>query len=151
MFQITQYLQFRNTSDGKPRVLREVVDYDMKAPNNLYHILHKETVANLSDCRPLLSVEIELGGNYEKWLEGDIYTFRHLRRFDGIEKGDQEGDLGIAIFNYFDSTEIGLVPDQVISRLGNFFDDPKKYSKTLWDCSEEEGWKKVYKLLDIEL
>ena len=31
-----------------------------------------------------------------------------------------------------------------------FESDPAKYSKILWNCSEEDGWQKIFKLLEIE-
>ena len=34
-------------------------------------------------------------------------------------------------------------------KIGNFADDPAKYSELLWNCNEEEGWEKVLKLLNV--
>lgn len=57
-FQITKYLQFRNTINGKPSVLVEGVDYHHKTAVALWDyditINGYYMVANLADCRPLL-------------------------------------------------------------------------------------------------
>jgi hypothetical protein len=148
MFQITQYLQYRNTPDNKPRVLVEGVDYNVTVKPWLELITTiAQRVANLSDCRPLLSVEID----GVEWTELDIwynqYGYLATFVFDEhgllrLDKTDEASDFEPETYNglYFHKDEV---------KLGSFFDDPAKYSKLLWNSTEEEGWKKVFELLKI--
>ncbi len=149
----------------------------------------KRMVANLSDTRLLLSVEIE---NY-RWsdvISDKVLNIRELqvvhylgRKADNEEDYDREECWGIAIFNnsemcvFFPHPQItwGIFPknikdkeglltytginasslnyDDMIERIEtfDFESDPKKYSKLLWNLSEEEGWKKVFGLLNIKV
>ena len=143
MFNVTQYLQYKNTLDGKPRVLVEGVDFKVKDTTSLYKnsndFMYGGVVANLSDCRPLLSVEVD----GKVWTELDI-----------VDRGFQLDLLlffGWAMprptFHYSDNDYIDLDVDKPV---GSFFDDPVKYSKLLWNCTEEEGWEKVLKLLGVD-
>lgn len=159
MFTIKKYLHYKNTPDRKPRVLTEEIDYTNLYNNQLVDILrlgytdkvlteegrkqpHKvqgelAVVANLKDCRPLLTAEIE----GEEYTELDIMnrTWPDLLLFYGWA-------MPTPLFHYSDN-DYAFFEDE--TKIGSFFDDPAKYSKLLWGCSEEEGWKKVLKLLDI--
>lgn len=145
MFQIKKYIHYKNTPDGKPRVLTEGVDFDSKWPNSLKTegILSGE-VANLEDCRPLLTVEnvSELSvWLVARYLNGPEYAM--LFYFNGVSwikytTINGEDDFNITNIDYFQK-----------GKLVNFYDDPAKYSQLLWNCSEEEGWEKVLKLLNI--
>lgn len=156
MFQINSYLQFRNTPDGKPRVLREEIDYTNSYNNQLVDTIRltyvtgkvddyeavagmMKVVANLSDCRPLLSVEI-VG---KTWIINSTVfesPFGFYALFDNLYLG---GYLSAGSYGKDDINNSKI--------LGSFFDDPAKYSKLLWNCSKEEGWDKVFKLLGIEI
>lgn len=180
MFKINSYLQYRNTPDDKPRVLREGVDYDFIAPAHFftkdekfkgdkfffredsYEIVKEYTgspssyftteiagfgvkMPKLSDCRPLLTVEID----GVEWTEGDV--------FDWQPYGSYQGELGNPHFFsfYLDEVtkEIKNYRDKTSgykTKIGSFFDNPAKYSQLLWNCSKEEGWKKIFELLDIK-
>ena len=66
MFQINSHLQFRNTPDGKTRVLVKGINYEYSGgEKGEIQGLFEETeggllrVADLSDCRSLLTVEID--------------------------------------------------------------------------------------------
>ena len=155
MFQITQYLQYKNTPDGKPRVLVEDDDYDKiwigcsgvgYCPSYKYLTNKNKKIAYSRDCRPLLTVEID----GVEWTEGDIFGWQPF--------GSYSGDLDEVNPNFFsfyiDETtkEIKNYRDTKSgykTKLGSFFDNPTKYSKLLWNCNEEEGWKKVFELLNI--
>lgn len=134
MFTIKQYLQYKNTPDGKPRVLVEGVDYWQKNETALTEN-YDYVVAELEDCRPLLSAEVDGNPGIVKVTEGDVYNYSSL--YSG----------GESIFYY---SNVNIYPASCIDNIvGSFFDDPAKYSKLLWNCSEEEGWKKAFKLLGI--
>jgi hypothetical protein len=146
MFAINSYIWFRNTPDGKPRVLREEVDYDVKTLQFLLEyedpiapLFHRESIANLSDCRPLLSVEID----GKVWTEGDILNDSNTRSqySNYIVRFEYENSLAM-------QKAIVYLPKS--SNIGSFFDDPAKYSQLLWNCSEEEGWNKVLGLLGVD-
>lgn len=153
MFQIKSYLQYKNTPDGKPRVLTEGVDYHHTTEDGLWDFHTKQKgfygVASLEDCRPILSVKNMLKDS-ELWSEGDIAVDKGMLKIvfmieeNGVYKmvGRQSNEL------WNDEDESFLYNCE---KLGSFFDDPAKYSKLLWDCSEEEGWEKVLELLNIEL
>lgn len=136
MFSINSYLQYKNTPDGKPRLLREGVDYGTKSIEFLHKWDGSEDliIARLDNCRPLLLVEIDGG----KWNEGDVVSnpFTHFISFTYTE---QEIGIPRTYDMYLPSGD----------NLGSFFDDPAKYSKLLWDCSEKEGWEKVLNLLKL--
>ena len=76
MFQIKSYLQFRNTPDGKPRVLVEGGDYRAKL-ETILEGWSEEIIANLSDCRPLLTVEID-------GVELRSLTVRHSKEYSEV-------------------------------------------------------------------
>lgn len=157
MFTINKYLHYKNTPDGKPRVLTEGLDYLYKSPTELtkkQRFINPRTglvggsemikVANLEDCRPLLTVE-----NVEelsvwlisRYINGPEYAI--LFYFNGVSwikytTINGQDDFNITNIDYFQKR-----------KLVNFYDDPAKYSKLLWNCSEEEGWERVFKLLNI--
>jgi hypothetical protein len=146
MFQINSHLQFRNTPDGKPRVLVRGINYEYSGgEKGEIQGLFEETeggllrVADLSDCRSLLTVEID---GVEWTLNSDVFEspFGFYALFDSVYLG-----------GYLSSGNYGTNDIKNSKVVGSFFDDPAKYSKLLWNCSEEEGWQKVFKLLGIEL
>lgn len=148
MFNIKSYLYYKNTTDDKPRVLVEGEDYHHSTKEGLWEF-HKEAfygVANLSDCRPLLTVEID----GVEWTEGDV-----LIGNDGIKIAFIVDENYGFKFVFRKANELwsdfleGVYPQD--KKLNSFFDNPAKYSKLLWDCSEEEGWEKIFKLLDINI
>lgn len=162
MFQIKSYLQYKNTLDGKPRVLVEDKDYFHKSKDNLWqfkgysntpdfegHLVEK--VANLEDCRPLLTVEID----GVEWTEGDIINtiefFNDNDDYLAIMYFDQE-DYIMSFESKYRSPEIWDFKNKNIlnQKPVSFFDDPTKYSKLLWNCTQEEGWEKVLTLLSIK-
>ena len=157
MFKITKYLQFRNTLDDKPRVLVEGVDYQYQDEECLYEDFRELEdgieKASLSECRPLLTVEID----GVEWTEGDILEWKEsgTGKQANLLSFITEDPARTAGF-YFDPSRYarGLCANQIwvlkIKKLGSFFDDPAKYSKLLWGCNEEEGWNKVFKLLGIK-
>jgi hypothetical protein len=156
MFQINSYLQYKNTPNGKPRVLREEVDYTVKTKSNIGNLpnvgggFDGNLVVDLSDCRPLLNVEIK---HYNSMLLVSDLTvifsnnYIYLHFFDGFKWRNIRQD------SVLDSTDIQSISWFIDKGWSNrsFFDDPAKYSKLLWNYSEEEGWQKVFKLLNIEL
>jgi len=198
MFQITQYLQYRNTPNGKPRVIVEGVDYYHKTNNSLWqfqgysntpdfegHLLLK--VANIADCRPLLEIQLK-NYRFTRCISDKVLNLRELQivHYKG-KKAESEDDYdrkecwGISVFrdcemcvffphpqvtwavfskhiknkNLLEYTGINtgvLNYDDMSERFEffNFEDNPKTYSKLLWNCSEEEGWKKIFKLLEIK-
>lgn len=151
MFSINSYLQYKNTPNAKPKVLREGVDYTAKTKHTIGNLpnvggtFDGNLIVNLSDCRPLLSVKVD----DVWWAEGDIalkdgqYGIFYFNKKGSNCMFEFKG-FGLSIFDlhpkYFDDF-----------KQFNFFDDPEKYSKLLWNCSEEEGWEKIFKLLNIEL
>lgn len=182
MFQINSYLQYKNTPDGKPRVLTEGKDYNVKTPSGLYFVPNGtfddgwkqiilfsdewDLIAKLKDCRPLLTVNID----GIEWTEGEVMTQdeeyfpvddderkyftyflcdgRHggfgLNLYYGIEKYSK------AELEFYSGLGAGGTIIEDSKKLGSFFDDPAHYSKLLWNCSEEEGWQKVFDLLEIK-
>lgn len=173
MFQITSYLQYRNTPDGKPRVLRRGVDYFHQGGDRLWqfkgysntpdyegHLLSE--VAKLSDCRQLLTVDLDYyspeGIKPMQYTEGDVLAGTPSNRrpfmpFKGIVYFNEYFEL--AIDNQVHNKIFPLVTfgDDIpeVQKLGSFFDDPAKYSKLLWNYSEEEGWQKLFELLKIKI
>ena len=146
MFQINSHLQFRNTPDGKPRVLVRGINYEYSGGEKgeiqgLFEEIEGGLlrVADLSDCRSLLTVEID---GVEWTLNSDVFEspFGFYALFDSVYLG-----------GYLSSGNYGTNDIKNSKVVGSFFDDPAKYSKLLWNCSEEEGWQKVFKLLGIEL
>lgn len=160
MFQIKSYLQHQNTPDGKPRVLVEGVDYD-KIITHLdigycqpYSSLTNKDkkIAYSTDCRPLLTVEID----GVEWTEGDVLEWQG--------SGDKQVDLlnfttndpANTIGLYYEKSRYarGLCINSIymlkIKSIGSFFDDPVKYSKLLWNCNQEKGWEKIFELLNIK-
>jgi hypothetical protein len=160
MFQIKKYLHYKNTPDGKPRVLTEGVDYSYKYQDCLQldesdeYQQHYTDIANLEDCRPLLTVEVA----GEEWTEGNI-LFKYGDFYSLLLFEQHCGRKGLVSFGLcqYDSEEdyVTYIEDDnngnflLGEKLGSFFDDPAKYSKLLWNCTEEEGWEKVLKLLNI--
>jgi hypothetical protein len=145
MFTIKKYLQYKNTPDGKPRVLTEGVDYEYENSKLLYkdwEVLELSDWNNIikkEDCRPLLTVEIE----GKEWTEGDV------SKDGGIVYFNIESIDGLVNIQYSDGV-IGVCSGNFKSKIiGSFFDDPAKCSEWLWNCNEEEGWGKVLKLLNI--
>jgi hypothetical protein len=171
MFQIKKYLHYKNTPDGKPRVLTEGVDYKAKTATELEIWDKYEPIEfiSLEDVRPLLTVEIE----GEEWTEGDIIKVPiGIHQFEGdwLEKDSfrllyfkkkrwQATDVSFFCTELVKPRQIDIKYDSEwtiehtlvhnLSFIGSFFDDPAQYSKLLWNCSEEEGWEKVLKLLNI--
>jgi len=99
----------------------------------------------LSDLKPLLTVEID-------GVELRSLTVRHSKEypkvyqllyFDGkawrVHEKYTDGPLSDNFLSYV-----------VENNLYFFESNPAKYSKLLWNCSEEEGWEKIFKLLEIE-
>jgi len=150
MFQIKQYLQYKNTSDGKPRVLVGGVDYHHKTKESLWQFDSVSKgfygIASLSDCRPLLSVEMgtELDIIIDQSCSKDCFDMIYAD-FCSVNAGKKDMKNLELVESMFGEIKHGK------NVVGSFFDDPAKYSKLLWNCSEEEGWKKVFKLLDIKL
>ena len=176
MFNITQYLQYKNTLDGKPRVLVEGVDYnfawnEMLCKIEVYHLpphsSQRQTieivrVANLSDCRPLIEIN-KWGKIYRELdiLKVNIYDDL-IMLYSGFAKGHLDNSpffdalktsfgMQAGFVNYNHGTSFGVFRNCSSSKIASFFDNPTKYSKLLWNCSETEGWEKVFKLLEIEL
>lgn len=178
MFQINSYLQFQNTPDGKPRVLVEGVNYDYigggeEEIQGLFKKIEGAllSIANLSDCRRLLTVEIgrecdiiveqtcskgclevymiyfepgtENNGHFGKMVKEE-FDYKFVVDFCSISAGEEEEENYKEIESNFGK----IRPGQNV--VASFFDDPAKYSKILWNCSEEEGWEKIFKLLNIE-
>jgi hypothetical protein len=146
MFQIKSYLQYKNTPDSKPRVLVKGINYEYSGGEKgeiqgLFEEIEGGLlrVADLSDCRSLLTVEID---GVEWTLNSDVFEspFGFYALFDSVYLG-----------GYLSSGNYGTNDIKNSKVVGSFFDDPAKYSKLLWNCSEEEGWQKVFKLLGIEL
>jgi len=150
-FQINSYLQFQNTPNGKPKVLVEGVDYKYKSNLGLFippesWVENLVEVANLSDCRGLFSASIKNTADFKEiiFTELDIVDRgfeKNLLLFYGLH-------MSYPLFYYSDNDYIDLDIDQPV---GKFYDNPAKYSKLLWNCNEQEGWEKVYKLLGIKL
>jgi hypothetical protein len=206
MFQINQYLQYKNTPDGKPRVLKlpsqyEVFTKDVETPSGyilttkpiikqLQHITYYDSEegiveVSLSDCRPLLSVELK-NYSFSSVISDKILNLREMqvvhylgRKAEDEDDYDRDECWGLATFRedqvlvYFglNQSTWGSFSERLMNEKGftefrgclasslnysdmakrielfNFEDDPAKHSKLLWNCSEEEGWKKVFKLL----
>ena len=216
MFDIKSYLWYQRTLEGrlidhKPRVLKEDRDYTSK--NSIALTTTGGDVAKLSDCRPLLTIELE----GKKVTEGDIFfrlvdfyknsygepfyeeidgkVIQYDENYETEEKYKDEivfatnypkcnplpyTDL---MFEHEGRTDrplaciVGFAEDydfrvlksfirklngkfkeaasqtswfmQYRAEYNSFFDDPAKYSNLLWGCSEEEGWKKIFKILNI--
>lgn len=160
MFNITQYLQYKNTLDGKPRVLTEGKDYNVKTPSGLYFVPNGtfddgwkqiilfsdewDLIAKLEDCKELVTIRLSGTGNHDfVWTEGDVFEYQHGGKF--LFSLPEVLDS----FLFEDSPDISSL-DTSNKKIGSFFDDPAHYSKLLWDCSEEEGWQKVFDLLGIK-
>ena len=158
LFQIKQYLQYRNTPDDKPKVLVEGVDYNLKTVESLKKYLdfeykdngevtlfEHETVASLSDCRPILTVEIDGG----EWTELDIAVDKaQLKIIYMIEENGVYKMVGRKPDELWNDEDENFLYG--CEKLGSFFDDLGKYSKLLWNCSEQEGWQKIFELLEIK-
>jgi len=157
MFRIKQYLQYQNTPNGKPRVLVEGVDYKYKSNLGLFippesWVENLVEVASLSDCRPLLTVEID----GVEWAEGDICIYKQELftnvggSFNPAKFVEKHGFLVFDGYQMnFDLNSRMYHLSNAKEKLGSFFYDTAKYSELLWNCSEEEGWQKVFKLLEI--
>lgn len=168
MFQINKYLQFRNTPDGKPRVLVEGEDYDLKCKHCLWldgddfsqtndFIDSYFEKVSLADCRPLLTDGDWTCGDIDfkrKFIEDNFYDIWAIVVYSSLWYSWQKSFFGW--FNgqrdeTYDTQDLGSLirTDEKLTNV-SFFDNPAKYSKLLWDCSEEEGWSKVFKFLGIE-
>jgi hypothetical protein len=175
MFQIKKYLHYKNTPNGKPRVLTERVDYKAKTATEL-EIWDKYECINsisLKDCRPLLSLEYKQKQeldifNYfypdnelqdKKWVDTNTYhllsfvdNYWTISDFKLFEDNTLEffpvWHFKVDVFNIEYQPQL-QEPRAKFEKIGNFADNPAKYSKLLWNCSEEEGWEKVLKLLNI--
>jgi hypothetical protein len=150
MFQINSYLQYKNTPDGKPRVLKEGVDYWVETEKALhtYHLINN--VAMLQDCRPLLGVQSTSIADSVWWTEGDIAVCQgQLKIVFMIEENGVYKMVGRKPAEMWDDNNEGFIYD--CERLGSFFDNPTKHSKLLWNCDEKEGWDKVFNLLNINI
>jgi len=148
MFKISSYLQFRNTPDGKPKVLVEGVDYEYTDKNTLYadfRALEDGVGISKKDCRPLLTVEV-IG---VEWTEGHIAVDRgQLKIIYMVEENGVYKMAGRKPSELWNDDDEGFIYN--CEKLGSFFDNPKKYSKLLWNCSEKEGWEKIFELLKIK-
>lgn len=155
MFQIKSYLQFQNTPNGKPRVLKEGVDYNLKTVESLHKYLdydrndydvtlfNDEVVASLSDCRPLLTVEIDGG----EWTEGDIVLKENQY---GIFYYNEEGANFMFDFKGYSLSVFDLDKKYFEkAKQSSFFKNPKDHSRFVLNCTGEEGWEKILKLLNI--
>lgn len=189
MFTIKSYLQYKNTPDGKPRVLKLPKEYqffikktDVTPKNILTYqpiIIEKEYLTFfdtdyceqievlLEDCKPLLTVEID----GVECTEGDIITEQFCKKgcFETYMFSFKNGKIEQEKFDYkfdFDFCTFDSVEKQekqykkIVSIFGkikpeknvvaSFFDDPKKWSKLLWNCTESEGWGKIFNILNIK-
>jgi hypothetical protein len=108
---------------------------------------------NLSDCRGLLNTTLAGGQEIRELsvLEWKDMPYTVLLFFNGrawaMANGNTGEDLPPEIGSYYFQNAV-LEKKAMIN---TFESDPAKYSKLLWNCTEEEGWKKVYDLLDIKL
>jgi hypothetical protein len=153
-FQINSYLQYKNTPDGKPRVLVEGVDYNCKWASSLKmdsELDGKYRVANLSDCIPLLSVD---------------YQGKPFRSLTIVQRKKADSDdIRFVVFTGFSWGHLVPGTTSLVEANKYFFEeyantkhfnhysfesDPIKYSKLLWNCNEQDGWDKLYKLLGIK-
>lgn len=194
MFTIKSYLQYKNTPDGKPRVLKLPKEYqffikktDVTPKNILTYqpiIIEKEYLTFfdtdyceqievlLEDCKPLLTVEID----GSEWTEGDIakntyytsewykeYYFKYGVAGFNINCGLEFRNIYIKLLKNSkkeivqqlrsgggSSTKASKTDYIGMLKKGSFFDDPEKWSKLLWNCSELEGWKKIFDILNIK-
>lgn len=159
MFTIKSYLQFRNTPDGKPRVLKmqDWVDANIIGDFSIVtsHYLGNpssfefgaiEIIAHLSDCRPLLTVEID-------GMELRSLTVRHSKEYSEVYQFLYFDGKAWRVYEKYTNESLSdkFLSYCVEDNLYFFESDPAKYSKLLWNCSEQEGWQKVFKLLGIEL
>lgn len=153
MFQIKSYLQYKNTPDGKPRVLVEGVDYWQKNETALTEN-YDYVVAELEDCRSLCDFKgwTETFTELDIYKDGDKYYMLYMgfgnmdANYNDLFAVGVRGVYGLQVLNGTNFLELVINETQ---KIGSFFDNPAKYSKLLWDCSEEEGWEKVFKLLRI--
>jgi len=159
-FQITKYLQYRNAPDGKPRVLTEGKDYLIKTSTQLLTLenmqlpivsfegwngISSEFIADLKDCKELLTITLQGTGNHDfVWTDGDVFEYQYNGKFIF----SLPEILDSFLFDYSPDTSNF---DTSNKRIGSFFDDPAKYSQLLWNCCEQEGWEKIFKLLQIKL
>ena len=178
MFKINSYLQFRNTPDGKPRVLTYYKDYKLKDKNGFNCTIDNNLFTNyeafednnclaiLEDCRPLLTTgvgqecdiiidQVCIKGCFNLYMihfETNNYGFTNLVKeetehcADYFSKFTDQKDVEIQkqVELMFGKFKLGK------NVVGSFFDNPAKYSQLLWGCSEEEGWAKIFKILQIE-
>ena len=148
MFQINKYLQFRNTPDGKPRVLVEGVDYNLKAITKLIKrvdiYINSQNVADmqyLADCRPLLSVEID----GVEWTELDFvkYTVGHFELLGMVVfRNNHFGFYTVEKIQEFTTFDTVKNSNSKIEKLDMTLDDYIRISK--------ESYDRVFKFLGIE-
>lgn len=204
MFQINSYLQFRNTPNGKPKLIKLFEKWEIETEEFVVKdkkttkidsfartgeksiIIQEEKVIKktkkqylhyfdeyfewhkvcLEDCRPLLTTAIGqecdiivdqvcIKGCFNLYMihfETNNYGFTNQVKeetehcADYCSKFTDEKDIENQkkVESMFGKFKHGK------NVVGSFFDDSAKYSKLLWDCSEEEGWDKIFKLLEIE-
>lgn len=170
MLNILEYLHYRKTKDGNPRVVAILKDYHSSnstdllkvelSPKSEWDAYRKDgtiipggktvLVAKLEDCRPLLNTNYYGTPLRElavfEWGEGKCVM---LFYFNGItwQVKTQYIDTSIEVSEYFIKRTL-TSPDKF---LGYFESDPAKYSKLLWNCSEKKGWDMILELLKINL
>ena len=153
MFQINSHLQYKNTPDGKPRVLVRGINYEYSGGEKgeiqgLFEEIEGGLlrVADLSDCRSLLTVEID-------GVELRSLTVRHSKEYSEVYQFLYFDGKAWRVYEKYTNESLSdkFLSYCVEDNLYFFESDPAKYSKLLWNCSEEEGWQKVFKLLGIEL
>jgi hypothetical protein len=104
-------------------------------------------IAKLEDCRPLFSAKNSLPDS-NWWVEGDIAVYQgQLKIVFMIEENGVYKMVGRKPAEMWNDGDEGFLYNY--DKLGSFSDDPVKYSKLLWGCTEKEGWEKVFKLLNI--
>jgi hypothetical protein len=156
MFTIKKYLQYKNTPDGKPRVMTEGVDYqyedseylfkDFRAIEDYLDLIKKEDCRPLSEfnCWTVTFTELDIYQDGDKYLM--LYTGFGDLDYSNLFKIGAGGVYGMQVLN---GTNLSELATNQTKKLGSFFDDPAKYSKLLWNCTEEEGWEKALKVLGV--
>ena len=150
MLQITKYLQYRNTPDGKPRVLVEEVDFNTKTITKLIkrvdiiyngaNVADMQYVADLADCRPLLTVEID----GVKWTELEFvkYTVGHFELLGMVVfRNNHFGFYTVEKIQEFTTFDTVKQSESKIEKLDMTLDDYIRISKESYDA--------IFKLLQI--
>lgn len=137
MYQITQYLHIPTK-----KMLVENIHFRHTTSQGLWD--GRQCIAEKKDCRGLLTTKYEyekyigrINGIHEYGLEKVVYT---------------EGDVGKKRIptRLLNSEKYCFYKDSSSEKIGSFFDDPAHYSQLLWNCNEEEGWIRIFKLLNIK-